>query len=186
MKFFYTNPSGKLPTTFPKRLQDNPSYINYPGENGKVFYGEGIFVGYRYYDIKGIEPLFPFGFGLSYTSFDYSNITLNQLEYEPGDEIAVAVDVQNMGQRGGKEVVQLYIRDLVSSLIRPDKELKGFTKVNLEPGEINTVKFTLNTDDLVFYDDAGMCWRVEPGEFEILIGSSSRDIRLKERFRLVA
>jgi beta-glucosidase len=181
-----TNPSGKLPTTFPKRLQDNPSYINYPGENGKVFYGDGIFVGYRYYDKKDIEPLFPFGFGLSYTSFDYSNIILNTDEYKQGDEITVAVDVQNTGQRTGKEVVQLYIRDLISSLIRPDKELKRFAKVNLEPGEKKTVKFTLNADDLAFYDDADMCWRVEPGEFEILIGSSSRDIRQKERIRLVA
>jgi len=178
-----TNPSGKLPTTFPKRIQDNPAYINYPGENGKVLYGEGIFVGYRYYDKKDVEPLFPFGHGLSYTTFAYGNLVLSAAEYGPEDEtnggaIRVSVDVQNTGTRAGQEVVQLYVRDLESSLVRPDKELKAFAKVALEPSETRTVAFNLGRDELSFYDPARRQWVVEPGEFEILVGSSSRDIRM--------
>ncbi len=178
------NPSGKLPTTFPKRIQDNPAYINYPGENGKVLYGEGIFVGYRYYDKKEVEPLFPFGHGLSYTTFAYRNLALSAAEYGPGDEVQVSVDVQNTGSRAGQEVVQLYVRDLESSLARPEKELKAFAKVALEPGETRTVTFSLDRDALSFYDPGSRQWVVEPGEFEVLIGSSSRDIRLAGRFRM--
>jgi beta-glucosidase len=146
------NPSGKLPTTFPKRLQDNPAYINYPGENGKVVYGEGLFVGYRYYEKKDIVPLFPFGYGLSYTMFDYRNLTLDATEYGAGDVIRISVDVQNAGRRAGKEIVQVYVRDVQSRLMRPEKELKAFAKA--------------------------------AGEFEVLVGSSSRDIRLMARFNL--
>jgi beta-glucosidase len=115
------NPSGKLPTTLPARLEDNPAFINYPGENGKVYYGEGLFVGYRYYDKKEIAPLFPFGHGLSYTTFAYDNLRLNGSEFGPGDEIVVSVDVTNTGQRAGQEVVQLYLRDEASRLVRPPK-----------------------------------------------------------------
>ncbi|MBN1138465.1 MAG: glycoside hydrolase family 3 C-terminal domain-containing protein [Anaerolineae bacterium] len=182
--FSDVNPSGKLPTTFPKRIQDNPAYINYPGENGKVLYGEGIFVGYRYYDKKDVEPLFPFGHGLSYTTFAYRNLTLSAAEYEPEDEIRVGVDVQNTGNLAGQEVVQLYVRDLKSSLARPEKELKAFAKVALEPGETRTITFCLGQDALPFYDPARGQWVVEPGEFEILVGSSSRDIRLTGRFTI--
>jgi beta-glucosidase len=178
------NASGKLPTTFPKRLQDNPAYINYPGENGKVYYGEGLFVGYRYYDKKDVEPLFPFGHGLSYTTFAYSNLRLDAAEYTPGDEIQVSADVKNTGMRAGKEVVQLYVRDVESSLMRPDKELKAFAKVALEPGETKTVTFTLDQGALSFYDPARKGWIAEAGDFELLIGSSSRDIRLTGRFAL--
>lgn len=176
------NPSGKLPQTFPKRLQDNPAYINYPGENGKVYYGEGIFVGYRYYDKKEIEPLFPFGYGLSYTTFAYSNLVFDAAEYGLEDEIQVSVDVENTGTRAGKEVVQLYIRDVASSLMRPEKELKAFAKVALEPGETKTVTFTLDWEALSFYDPARKQWVVEPGEFKVLVGSSSRDIHLTGHF----
>ena len=178
------NPCGKLPTTFPKRLKDNPAYINYPGENGKVYYGEGLFVGYRYYDKKDIEPLFPFGYGLSYTTFAYRDLTLNAAEYAPGDEIQVSLDVENTGPRAGKEVVQLYVRDVESCLVRPEKELKAFAKVALEPRETRTVTFTLNQDALSFYDPAKKGWVAEAGDFEILVGSSSRDIRLTGRFAL--
>lgn len=178
------NPSGKLPTTFPKRLQDNPAYINYPGENGRVLYGEGIFVGYRYYDKKDVEPLFPFGHGLSYTTFAYHNLVLSAAEYGPGEEIAISVDVQNTGSRAGQEVVQLYIGDRKSSLARPEKELKAFAKVALEPGETRTIAFSLNRDALSFYNPACGQWVVEPGEFEVLVGGSSRDIRLTGRFVL--
>ncbi|MEE8390480.1 MAG: glycoside hydrolase family 3 C-terminal domain-containing protein [Anaerolineae bacterium] len=178
------NPSGKLPQTFPKRIQDNPAYINYPGENGKVHYGEGIFVGYRYYDKKDIEPLFPFGYGLSYTTFAYKNLALNADEYMPGDEVQVSVDVENTGPRTGKEIVQLYVRDTESSLARPEKELKAFAKVTLEPGETKTVTFTLDQDALSFYDPVKKQWVAEPGEFQVLVGGSSRDIHLTECFVL--
>jgi beta-glucosidase len=178
------NPSGKLPTTFPKRLQDNPSYINFPGENGKVHYGEGIFVGYRYYDMKDIEPLFPFGHGLSYTTFEYSNLTLSTSEWRRGEEIGVSVDVKNTGTRAGKEVIQLYVRDMECSLMRPPKELKAFAKVLLQPGETQKVQFTLDEGALSFYDPAVDHWVAEAGDFEVLVGSSSRDIRLSGRLRL--
>jgi beta-glucosidase len=178
------NPSGRLPTTFPRRLQDNPAFINYPGENGKVLYGEGLFVGYRYYDKKGIEPLFPFGFGLSYTQFAYRNLVVSAPEFQPGDEIRVSVDVQNTGTVAGKEVVQLYLRDVESRLVRPEKELKGFAKVALEPGQTRTVTFSLNQDVLTYYDPARSQWVAEAGLFEVLVGSSARDIHLTGRFAL--
>jgi beta-glucosidase len=171
------NPSGKLPTTFPKRLQDNPAYINYPGENGQVYYGEGLFVGYRYYDKKDIAPLFPFGYGLSYTAFTYRNLVLDAT----GDVIRVNVDVQNTGNRAGKETVQVYVRDVQSRLVRPEKELKAFAKVALDPGETKTVTFTLDQEALSYYDPAVKGWVAEAGEFEVLVGSSSRDIRLTGR-----
>jgi beta-glucosidase len=133
------NPSGKLPTTFPVRLEDNPAFINYPGENGQVHYGEGLFVGYRYYDKKQIAPLFPFGHGLSYTQFAYANLRLNGERFTTGDEILVQVEVTNTGARAGQEVVQLYVRDEVCRVARPWQELKAFAKVQLAPGETKTV-----------------------------------------------
>lgn len=176
------DPSGRLPTTFPKRIQDNPTQLNFPGENGKVYYGEGIFVGYRYYDEKGIEPLFPFGYGLSYTTFVYDELRLSADRYSPGDEIQVQVDVTNTGARAGQEVVQLYLRDVESSLVRPQKELKAFAKVQLDPGETKTVTLTLHEEDLAFYDDAKNAWVVEPGTFEVLVGRSAGDLRLSGEF----
>jgi beta-glucosidase len=178
------NPSGKLPTTFPRHLKDNPAYINYPGENGRVHYGEGIFVGYRYYDKKGVAPLFPFGYGLSYTRFSYNNLVLSATQVAPGEEIRISVDVENQGSRAGKEVVQLYVRDVESSLMRPVKELKAFAKVMLEPGQKKTVTFDLGQAELSFYDPARRCWVAEPGEFEVLVGSSCQDIRLVGCFAL--
>jgi beta-glucosidase len=193
------NPSGRLPQTFPRRLEDNPAYINYPGENGRVHYGEGIFVGYRYYDKKKIEPLFPFGYGLSYTTFACRNLRLSASEVAPSpvergrvgvgvdaDEgLQVSVDVQNTGPRAGQEVVQLYVHDLESNLMRPEKELKAFAKMFLEPGETKTVTLTLNRESLAYYDSAQQ-WVAEAGEFEVLVGSSSRDIRASARFTLQA
>src|SRR5262249_1442849 len=137
-------PSGKLPQTFPRRLEDNPAYINYPGENGRVYYGEGLFVGYRYYEKKLVEPLFPFGFGLSYTSFAYANTRLSAEAITPDDRLIVSVDVTNTGQRAGQEIVQLYVQDVASRLVRPPKELKGFAKVALAPGETRAVTLTLD------------------------------------------
>ncbi len=178
------NPSGKLPTTFPKRLEDNPAYINYPGERGQVFYGEGIFVSYRYYDKKRIEPLFPFGHGLSYTTFAYEDLRLSTSEIEPDQTLQVSITVANTGQRAGKEVVQLYVRDVEASVMRPEKELKGFQKVALAPGERKTVTFTLDARALAFYDPEQGAWVAEAGEFEVLVGSSSRDIRARGAFAL--
>jgi beta-glucosidase len=178
-------PSGKLPTTLPMRLADNPAFINYPGENGEVFYGEGLFVGYRYYDKKEIAPLFPFGHGLSYTTFAYDNLRLNGSEFGPGDEIVVSLDVTNTGQRAGQEVVQLYLRDEASRLVRPPQELKAFAKVALEPGETKAVTLTLTAQSLAYYDPAAGGWFTEPGDFEVFVGSSSRNIRLYGRFTWV-
>jgi len=180
------NPSGKLPQTFPVRLEDNPAYLNFPGENGKVYYGEGLFVGYRYYEKKQIAPLFPFGFGLSYTSFDYDSLRLSAQEISPDDTLEVAIDVTNTGQRAGKEVVQVYVRDITSRLQRPEKELKAFAKVYLEPGESKTVTLTLARDALAYYDDLAHAWVAEAGEFEVLVGSSSQEIRATATFTLTA
>ena len=176
--FGQVNPSGKLPFTFPKKLEDNPSYGNYPGADGVVHYAEGIFVGYRYYDTKKVEPLFPFGYGLSYTSFKYSDLKIDG-KIDDGLKINVSLNLENTGSRAGSEVVQLYVRDIASSVERPLKELKAFRKVSLQPGEKQPVAFTLVERDLAFYNTERKRWTAEPGEFEILIGSSSRDIRLQ-------
>ena len=173
------NPSGKLPTTFPVRLEDNPAFINYPGENGKVRYGEGIFVGYRYYDKKKLAPLFPFGHGLSYTSFEYSNLRLSVKSLRPDKTLMVKVDVTNNGKVAGKEIVQLYVRDVKSTFARPEKELKGFAKVELKPRQKKTITFTLDREAFWHFDTARNAWNTEPGEFELWVGASSRDIREK-------
>ncbi|HFK1393455.1 TPA: glycoside hydrolase family 3 C-terminal domain-containing protein [Bacillus mobilis] len=174
------NPSGKLAETFPKVLSDNPSYLNFPGEGDIVEYKEGVFVGYRYYDKKKIEPLFPFGFGLSYTNFEYSNISIDKKEIKDTDTVSVRVNVKNTGSIAGKEIVQLYIKDVESSMIRPEKELKGFEKVELQPGEEKTVSFTLNKRSFAYYNVEWKDWHVETGEFEILVGKSSKEIVLHD------
>jgi beta-glucosidase len=169
------NPSGKLTVTFPKRLQDTPAYNNYPGGRD-VVYGEGIFVGYRHYDTRDIEPLFPFGYGLSYTTFGYGAIDA-PAQIRIGDLVTVSVDVTNTGDVTGKEVVQLYVHEKRPAQQRPVKELKGFQKVELAPGETKTVQFTLNERAFASYFTDRHAWVVTPGEFDILIGSSSADIR---------
>jgi beta-glucosidase len=168
-------PSGKLSVTYPRRYEDNPTSINYPGTR-EVRYGEGIYVGYRYYDAKGIEPLFPFGYGLSYTRFHYDSLRVPERAVI-GAPVEVSVTVTNSGQRAGKEIVQLYVHDEASSLDRPVKELKGFAKVSLEPGERTVVRLTLDQRAFSFYDPHRANWVTEPGAFEILVGASSRDIR---------
>ncbi len=178
------NPSGKLPDTFPRKYEDNPAFGNYPGENDKVKYAEDIFVGYRHNDLKNIAPLFPFGHGLSYTTFEYSNLRVTPVVVESGEEIRVSIDVKNTGKRPGKDVVQLYVRDVVSKYPRPPKELKSFQKINLTPGEVQTVTFILDKEALSFYDPVVRKWISEPGEFEVLLGSSSRDIRARASFTL--
>jgi len=175
--FGHATPSGKLPQTFPRRLEDNPAYLNYPGENGKVSYGEGLYVGYRYYDKKDIAPLFPFGFGLSYTSFAYDNLRLSATEIGPDDTLLMRIDITNEGGHAGQEVVEVYVRDRESRLGQPDKELKAFAKVALGVGETQTVSLALARDAWSYYDDATHSWVAEPGLFDILVGSSSAAIR---------
>mgnify|MGYP000347910257 CR=1 FL=1 len=182
--FGQVNPSGKLPMTFPRRRIDHSDYPNYPGENGSVLYGEGIFVGYRYYDVKGIEPLFPFGYGLSYSHFEYSSLVLDMSGLQENKAGRVEFEIKNLGKYGGKETAQVYVHDPQSRLIRPVKELKGFEKVWLNPGERKKVHIDLNLWDLAYYDPAEDVWVAECGEYEIRIGSSSRDIHLSGRFIL--
>lgn len=178
------NPSGKLPVSFVKQWKDSPAYGHYPGENLQVDYAEGIYVGYRYFDKKTIEPLFPFGYGLSYTKFDYSDLKISPNKVEPDKPVEVSVQVRNSGSRVGAEVVQLYVHDGHASLDRPAQELKGFRRVILAPGETKEVDFTLNRGALAFYSTAKKDWVTEPGQFDMLVGSSSRDIRLKGSFDL--
>lgn len=175
------NPSGKLPCTFVKRLGDSPAHaLNaYPGENGTVRYVEGLLVGYRWFDTKQIEPLFPFGHGLSYTRFEYSNLRISN-----ASPAVVRFDVANSGDRDGAEVAQLYVQDVKSTLPRPLKELKGFKRIELKAGEKQTVSIPLDSRALSFYDPDKACWIAEAGEFAIHVGSSSRDIRLKGSFSL--
>lgn len=178
------NPSGKLAETFPQLLEHNPSQLNFPGEGDRVEYKEGLFVGYRYYDAKRIETLFPFGYGLSYTTFEYSNLVVDKKNIRDDEHVTVSVDVTNTGSSGGKEVIQLYVRDIESSVIRPAKELKGFAKADLQPGETKTVTFTMDKRSFAYYNVELKDWHVESGEFEILIGRSSKDIVLKDTVKV--
>ncbi|WP_160720436.1 glycoside hydrolase family 3 C-terminal domain-containing protein [Bacillus sp. USDA818B3_A] len=178
--FGEVSPSGKLAETFPKKLAHNPSFLNFPGEGDRVEYREGIFVGYRYYDTKGIEPLFPFGYGLSYTEFEYRDLYISKKEINDTDTVTVNVTIKNVGNFVGKEIVQLYVRDVASSVIRPNKELKGLEKIELQPGEEKTVTFTLDKRAFAYYNVDIKDFHVETGEFEILIGKSSKEIILKE------
>lgn len=173
------NPCGKLAETFPRKLSDNPSYLNFPGEGDRVRYQEGIFVGYRYYDKKEIEPLYPFGYGLSYTSFEYKNIDITKSEMNDDEEVTVTVTVKNTGKVKGKEIVQLYVNNEKSSVIRPIKELKGFEKVTLNPGEEKKIVFVLDKRSFAYYNTDISDWYTEYGKYNILVGASSRDIRLK-------
>jgi beta-glucosidase len=173
--------SGRLPTTFPHRLEDIPAMLNYPGENGEVLYGEGLYIGYRAFDQTKIEPLYPFGFGLSYTTFKFGEPTVSSPTTGPGKGLTVSVPVTNTGKRAGDCVVQLYVRDVESSLVRPEKELKGFGRVHLDAGATGTVAIALDDRAFQFWDPAPHDWRVEAGEFELLIGASAADVRRNVR-----
>jgi len=180
--FGEVTPSGKLPFTFPKRLTDTPAYLYYSGGRD-ANYGEGVFIGYRYYDERDIDPLFPFGHGLSYTTFEYGNLRVPQ-SVTVGKPVAVSVDVKNTGSRPGEETVQLYVGDeATTEVVRPVKELKAFEKVKLGPGETKTVSFTLTPRDLAYYDVHSSAWTSTPGTHRIFIGSSSRDIRARRDFQ---
>jgi len=178
------NPSGKLAETFPLKLADTPAYINYPGENGEVRYGEGLFIGYRYYNAKEMSVLFPFGYGGSYTTFEYSSPKVSARTFKDTDGVSVSVDVTNRGDVAGKEIVQVYVRDHKSTLVRPPRELKGFAKIELQPGETKTVTIKLDFRAFAFYHPVHKEWITEDGEFDILIGASSVDIRFTETVTL--
>ncbi len=182
--FGRVNPSAKLPESFPVKLEDNPSYLSYIGEGDMVEYREGIFVGYRYYEKKKMEVLFPFGHGLSYTTFEYSNLRTDKDAMKDTDRVEVSVDIKNTGERAGREVVQLYVADKESTVIRPVKELKGFEKVELAPGEKKTVTFILDKRAFAYYSVRIHDWYVETGAFDIMIGASSADIRLTKEIQV--
>ena len=178
------NPCGKLAETFPVKYSHNPSYINFPGMDGVVEYNEGLFVGYRYYDKKDITPLFPFGFGLSYTKFEYSDLKISKSSISDNEEVNVSVKIKNVGNREGKEIVQLYIGKSESNIIRADKELKDFTKVHLHPGQQKTISFTLNKRSFAYFNKKLMDWYVESGVYQVQIASSSKDIRLVDNIHV--
>jgi beta-glucosidase len=182
--FGAAEPGGRLPQTFPARLEDNPAFLNYPGENGRVTYGEGLFIGYRYYDKKRITPLFPFGHGLSYTTFAFGEPRLSADSIGPGESLTVTIDVTNTGERAGSEIVQCYVADEHSALIRPPKELRAFAKLQLAPGEIQTATLVLDPRALAYYDDRQGLWVAEAGEFGVLIGRSADAIVARASFRL--
>lgn len=189
------NPSGKLAETFPCRLEDTPSYLNFPGNRTNVSYSEGVFIGYRYYDKRKMDVLFPFGHGLSYTTFAYDNLMItvgdspSQAQNDTPcaldtDKICVSADITNTGKTAGKEIVQLYIKNFIGIENRPERELKDFVKVSLMPGETKTVSFTLNRRSFTYYNEALKDWFAESGTYGIEIGASSRDIRLQQSISL--
>lgn len=180
------NPSGKLAESFPLRLEDNPSYLNFPGTRQEVKYQEGIFIGYRYYDKKKMEVLFPFGYGLSYTSFAYDHLRVSTTNATDQDTITVSFDITNTGTMAGAEIVQLYIQNPEGEEIRPEKELRNFAKIYLEPGETKTVTMELNDRAFSYYHMGIHDWYAESGEYQILIGASSRDIRLRQSIQITS
>ena len=172
------NPSGHLPATFERRWEDNPTHDNYYPEKGtnRVVYKEGVFIGYRGYEHNGTKPLFPFGYGLSYTTFKYGNLK--------ADEHEVSFDVTNTGSRAGDAVPEVYIAAEQSSVPRPPKELKGFARVTLQPGETQTVRIPLNNRSFAYYNVEGNNWRAEKGVYDVLVGSSSAQIELTGKITL--
>lgn len=177
-------PSGKLAETFPMRLADSPAYLHFPGDSRRVTYREGIFVGYRYFDTADVSPLFPFGHGLSYTRFDYDVPTISRSRIKDDEEVTVSVRVRNAGDRRGREIVQVYVRDVEATVERPEKELKGFAVLDIAPGEQEEARITLGRRAFSYWDTDEAAWRVESGEFEILVGATSRDIRGRARLRV--
>jgi beta-glucosidase len=177
------NPSGKLTVSLPKKFEDSPAAKTYPGENLHTEYAEGIYVGYRYYDTKNVEPQFPFGFGLSYTKFEYTDLkVVSRLESAgktPVEQVTATLKVRNTGQRAGAEVVQLYVHDGHAKIDRPEHELKAFSRVDLKPGETKTVALQLNRSAFEYWSPQTKEWTLDPDTFEIQVGASSRDIRLK-------
>ncbi len=183
--FGLANPSGKLTETFPRRLEDTPSFLNFPGDGTQVEYREGVFVGYRYHDTAHVDPLFPFGHGLSYTQFDYGSLRVETLGSGTA-QIVARVTVTNVGKTAGSEVVQLYVEDVKASVLRPVRELKGFEKIFLQPGQTKTVEFELGPRAFSWWSVKEHRWVVESGEFELVAGSSSRDLRARTRIHITS
>jgi len=184
--FGEVNPSGRLPVSFEKRWEDNATFNSYydPDNDKRVAYTEGVFLGYRHFDKNAVEPMFAFGYGLSYTDFEYGNLSVTPRQASKGRKIKVTFDVKNSGMRAGAEVAQVYVRDVVASVPRPEKELKAFEKVWLKPGEKKRVSLEIDHRALAFYDATRKAWVAEPGEFEVLVGSSSRLIRFRKNLTL--
>ncbi|MGI0133838.1 MAG: fibronectin type III-like domain-contianing protein, partial [Candidatus Micrarchaeaceae archaeon] len=181
------NPSGKLPITWWKRLEDNPTYGNYYEEPGThdVRYREGVFLGYRAYGRKGQPaPLFPFGYGLSYTNFAFSNLSVNPQRANADDPITVQFDVRNIGQRAGAEVAEVYVGDPSATVPRPVKELKGFERVELKPGEMKHISVRLNRRSIAYWNVKSEGWKVDPGKFVVYVGDSSEDTSLQADFNV--
>jgi beta-glucosidase len=181
------DPSGKLPLTFPRRLADLPASTpgQYPGVDGEVHYSEGIFVGYRHYDEKNIKPLFPFGYGLHYTTFAYKNLTVSPSTVSANGQgtVAIDVDVTNTGSRAGAEVAELYLGfPSTAAVPEPPKQLKGFERIELKPGETGHVQMVLDGQTLSYWNTAKHDWGIMPGTYKVMVGASSRDIRLQGQF----
>lgn len=184
--FGISNPCGKLAETIPYKLSDNPSYLNFPGDGQTVEYKEGVFVGYRYYDTKEMPVRYPFGYGLSYTTFEYRDLQVSSGEMKDTDTLKVSLKVKNTGNRAGKEIVQLYVADKTGAASRPVKELKNFTKVFLNPGEEKTVDMELDKRSFAWYCTAIHDWYAATGEYEIIAAASSKDIRLTKTVHVTA
>lgn len=182
--FGEVNPSGRLPETFPMRLQDNPSYLNYTGEDGMVYYGERMFVGYRYYESKDVNVRWPFGYGLSYTDFEYTNLNIEKEQISDQETLQVQMTVSNTGNRSGKTVVQLYVAPPQKEGLRPVRELRKFEKVFLNPGESRQITFSLDRRDFAYWRTAANDWDVEEGTYAIEIGASSHDILLRKNVKV--
>ncbi len=184
--FGEVNPSGKLPFTIPVKLEDIGVHAlkAYPGHNLTVEYKEGILVGYRWFDTKQIEPKYPFGFGLSYTTFTMQKAKTDKTNYHPGEEIILTCNIRNTGSLAGKETVQVYVQAIKSEIPRASKELKAFKKVLLNKAENQKIQLKIKVDDLAYFDTAEEKWIVEPGKYKLLIGSSSRDIRLESLIQI--
>ena len=185
--FGKANPCGKLAETIPYKLSDNPSYLFFPGDGRTVEYREGVFVGYRYYDTKEMAVRYPFGYGLSYTTFEYSDLQdFQQRKSGDTDTLTVSLKVKNTGAVAGKEVVQLYVSDKTGAVSRPVKELKNFVKVELRPGEEKTVQMELDKRSFAWYNTQIQDWYAATGEYEILVAASSQDIRLTKSVKVIS
>ena len=175
-----------MPASFERRWQDNATYNSYYAKNGSkhVAYTEGVFLGYRHFDKSDVKPLFPFGYGLSYTTFKYSNLNVSPATFSGDQPVTVSFDVTNTGQREGAEIGEVYVSDSHSPVPRPVKELKGFGKVDLKPGETKTITVTLNRRAFSYYDVGKKAWTAMPGDFGISVGSSSAKIELNGKVTL--
>jgi beta-glucosidase len=172
------SPSGKLPVTFPRRLEDEPCFGNFPGAQGKVVYKEGTLVGYRWYDTRKVEPLFPFGHGLSYTSFAYRDLQVSAFDAQRG--VTVGLKVKNTGRRRGAEIVQIYVHAPDTGIVRAEQELRAFTRIDLAPGEEREIRLTLPARAFAYYDPRSAradAWRIAPGNYQVRAAASSRDVR---------